>query len=428
MRNRTGAAAVAVEKPPVLPEALVSRRILVVEDEKEIAQAYRDILAPTSKVTSIKSSRTKKEDAATPEESFNDAFEITTVHNGEQAVAEAKKALAEGKPFAMGFFDVLLGDGIDGIETVKQIHNLDPHMYAVLVTAYQDRHINSIQKIFGKEFSDRWDYLNKPFSEGEILQKARNMVSMWNIRQRDMAQRAHLDDIKQKLFDNEKTLMVAAVARNVGHEFGNILLQIMGRADLAKEGKEPEMKKALETILVATEHASKVLDRFKNLVKPSESGGQFAKINILTPIDETILLMKHELMRKNVNVVVNVDGLPPVYANHTALVQVFMNLIINAVHAIGEKGRIEINGAVVDDQVEIKVHDSGSGIPAENLEAVFGAFFTTKGDKGTGLGLSICKEVIEITHGGNLTVSNHPKGGAEFRILIPINGEGEGHE
>ncbi|MDZ4675896.1 MAG: hybrid sensor histidine kinase/response regulator [Oligoflexia bacterium] len=417
--------AVKVEKIPVQPELIVSRRILVVEDEIEIAQAYRDILSPVAKVISIKSSRSKKEELTT-DDNFIDNFEVTTVHNGEQAVQEVKKALAENKPYAMGFFDVLLGDGIDGIETVKQIHALDPHMYAVLVTAYQDRNINSIQKIFGKEFSDRWDYLNKPFSEGEILQKARNMVSMWNIRQRDIALREHLDELKKRIFDNEKTLMVAAVARNVGHEFGNILLQIMGRADLSKDGAEPEMKKALETILIATEHASKVLERFKNLVKPSDTGGSFNKINIATPIDETILLMKHELMRSRINVVVSLEGLPLVYINHTAMVQVFMNLIINATHAIGDKGKIEITGQVVDDQIEIKIHDSGPGIPEENFATIFDAFFTTKGAKGTGLGLSICKEVIEITHGGNLSVSNHPQGGAEFRILIPIDGEGEG--
>ena len=103
---------------------------------------------------------------------LDDQFELTLVPTGEEAIEAVKKSLAEKKPFALGFFDVLLGTGIDGIETVKRIHALDPEMYAVLVTAYQDRHVDSIRSLFGKEFQDRWDYLNKPFSEGEILAKS----------------------------------------------------------------------------------------------------------------------------------------------------------------------------------------------------------------------------------------------------------------
>jgi len=112
--------------------------------------------------------------------------------------------------------------------------------------------------------------LNKPFSEGEILQKARNMVSMWNIRSQEEQHRREIDEMKLKFNENEKLLTIAAVARSVGHEFGNILLQIMGRADLSRGGAAPEMKSALDTILTATEHASQVLDRFKSLARPAE--------------------------------------------------------------------------------------------------------------------------------------------------------------
>jgi len=70
--------------------------------------------------------------------------------------------------------------------------------------------------------------------------------------------------------------------------------------------------------------------------------------------------------------------------------------------------------------VEIRVRDSGPGIPQDHLESIFEAFFTTKGEQGTGLGLSICKEVVEITHGGKLSVCNHAGGGAEFCMVIPI--------
>ena len=102
------------------------------------------------------------------------------------------------------------------------------------------------------------------------------------------------------------------------------------------------------------------------------------------------------------------------------MVQVFMNLVINSMHVMPEGGEIQIAGRIEKDNLEITVRDSGPGITPENAEKIFEPFFTTKGDSGTGLGLSICKEIIEITHGGQISVSNHPNGGAVFKIAIPI--------
>jgi len=180
----------------------------------------------------------------------------------------------------MGFFDVLLGNGIDGIETVKRIHQMDPKMYAILVTAYQDRHVNSIQKVFGRDFEDRWDYLNKPSLKGRFCKRPAIWFRCETSAVKKSSNRREIDEMKLKFNENEKLLTIAAVARSVGHEFGNILLQIMGRADLSRGGAAPEMKSALDTILTATEHASQVLDRFKSLARPAEVKHHFEKLSL----------------------------------------------------------------------------------------------------------------------------------------------------
>src|ERR1700677_5053148 len=108
-----------------------AKRILIVEDEKAILDVYRDILSPKGQTPTIKSSRTNSS-TTTHDSSEGDAFDLTLVQTGEEAIAEVKKSLIDKKPFALGFFDVLLGTGIDGIEAVKQIHKLDSDMYAVL--------------------------------------------------------------------------------------------------------------------------------------------------------------------------------------------------------------------------------------------------------------------------------------------------------
>lgn len=404
-----------------LGKALESRRILVLDDEQDILQAYKDILTPQSNVVALKSSRMK----ATQVEVKTEGFEIVAVSTGEAAVNEVKKAVAAGRPFAVGFFDVLLKTGIDGIETVKRIHEMDPEMYAVLVTAYQDRHVNAIQEVFGAEFEDRWDYLNKPFSEGEILQKARSMVSMWNVRQKSRAQQEALDELKSQMGEKEKAFTISAVARSVGHEFGNILLQIIGRADLSLKSNPEEMKKALEMILAASEQANKVLNRFKDLASTKKQEG-LVKLQISKPVEDTLLLMHHELNRRSIITEVNMENLPEVNGDHSALIQVFMNLVINAAHAIKEDGKIIFNGRKLpNNAVEITVRDTGSGIPEKHMEEIFQTFFTTKGEHGSGLGLSVCKEIIEINHRGKITAANHPQGGAIFTLVLPVDGDGE---
>src|SRR5258708_7975581 len=118
---------------------LQNKRILVVEDQVDILQAYIDILSPKAQTVKLKSSRSRKANSTEPAmDETSDGFEVVAVSTGEAALEEVKKAQAANKPFAMGFFDVLLGPGMDGIETVKRVHELDSEMYAILVTAYQD--------------------------------------------------------------------------------------------------------------------------------------------------------------------------------------------------------------------------------------------------------------------------------------------------
>ena len=162
-----------------------NHRILIVEDEVGIAEAYRDILDPRGGniLPMARSSRSSRSAAPVAGEVAKPAneqkFDLVVVNDAESAIAEVKRAVAQKKPFTMGFFDVLLGGGMDGIELVKKLHEIDSTLYAVFATAYSDRNVDSIQALLGTSSADRWDYLNKPFTQGEILQKARSGVAVW---------------------------------------------------------------------------------------------------------------------------------------------------------------------------------------------------------------------------------------------------------
>jgi signal transduction histidine kinase len=133
----------------------------------------------------------------------------------------------------------------------------------------------------------------------------------------------------------------------------------------------------------------------------------------------------HEI-RYRARLVMESDGLPPVRGNAARLCQVFLNLLINAAHAIAP-GQVERNEikllarAGADAHVTVEVSDTGCGIPAENLERIFRPFFTTKpAGVGSGLGLSVCQRII-VAHGGELTVESVVGRGTTFRVVLPTH-------
>ena len=409
-------------------------RVLIVEDEPAIAEGIQAIIVPSSKIIPIqRSSRQKAATAGTDTGNhIIDKFEVVWAKNPTDAIQYVKQSLVDNKPFAMGFFDVLLGAEIDGIELVRQIHTFDPRMYAVFVTAYHDRSVDSINQILGPDKADRWDYMNKPFTDGSILQKARNAVSMWNLKQQKKIQEEQLAEASNLLLQGERANTVAAVGRSVAHEFGNLLMRIIGHAEIAlMKGDIMTMQNSLNTILKAGDTAAAVLTKFKKMHNP-EQETDFQIISINQSLDEAIDLMGHEFKKKSIKVTRPIFQNCTLEANHHSLVQVFMNLFINATPAMPTSGQIDISVAknVNPEEpnsawIEIRIRDHGPGIPEEILPLVMDPFFTTKGQQGTGLGLGICKEIIQSEHQGEFSVLNHPAKGLEILIRLPEHQEAE---
>lgn len=394
-----------------------NRRILVVDDEPEIGEGIRRILAPgdqdAKKVRSSRSQPTPIDAAKKPE------FEVVVVNHPDQAIEAVTHALRENKPFAMGFFDVVLGADIDGIELVKQILSVDPKMFAVFVTAYHDRTVDTIGSFLGEENREKWDYINKPFTEGEILQKARNATSLWDLHRLKEWQEERLSEANQLLLRHERQNAVAAVGRSVAHEFGNLLTHIVGNAELAIErGDTEQMKNALDVILKASDTATNILKRFRTLHGSAESLPAPVLLDIWPTLEEALELMEFQFRKRHILVKKSKPEFMPVMGHRHSLVQVFVNLFMNAMHAMEQGGELRLSVSDQGDALQVSVHDSGPGIPESVLPRVIEPLFTTK-KEGSGLGLAIVKEIVEIEHGGELLVQNHPKGGAEILVRFP---------
>jgi len=115
----------------------------------------------------------------------------------------------------------------------------------------------------------------------------------------------------------------------------------------------------------------------------------------------------------------NVRAEDRVIGNSDRLVQVFVNLLRNALIAIEQSGRIEVNSRKSPRWVTIAIEDNGRGIPKDVLPDIFDAFVTTRLDaKGTGLGLTVAHGIV-TQHGGSISASNRPEGGAKLEVSLP---------
>lgn len=391
-----------------------NRTILIVDDEQETLKGYQDFLTPKETVVVRKSSR-KLYGTGPSETPTLEKYNILVAESGEEAIKIFEAELKAGRRIAAGFFDVKLGAGMDGLATIHAIKALDPEIHCVVVTAYHDRSVDEINQLFGEAFKDQWDYLNKPFTQSEIVQKARQMVAAWNRKRR-------LEMMTQQLVRSERLAAIGQVARGIGHEFGNILLRIMGKVDLALMEKDlAKSQEHLKVVLKAAERAGVIC---RNLQSFSKTEPQFQFESILIPLEECFSLISHELVKASVQIEKSFQEVPRLKMDVGGMAQVFLNLLINAIHAMPKGGKVKVSTELLSSQngkvgVGIRIMDSGVGIPADVLPRIFDFAFSTKGDQGSGLGLAVSKEIVE-SHEGQITVKTEVGRGTEFLIWLPI--------
>ena len=182
----------------------------------------------------------------------------------------------------------------------------------------------------------------------------------------------------------------------------------------------------IERVLHNVTRAAGVIDRLSSFAKkPKEI--KIEPVNLEAAADAALTLLKQEFDHYNILVLKEFPPqFPPALADKTQMEDIFLNLFVNARHAIKEKGRITVTGASRDGEVEVAVRDTGGGIDKENLEKIFDPFFTTKdvsrnpdqnAIKGTGLGLFLVREFIK-KFGGRVSVESELGRGTTFRIFL----------
>ena len=232
-----------------------------------------------------------------------------------------------------------------------------------------------------------------------------------------------LKRLSEQLIQSEKLAAIGQMLAGVAHELNNPLTAILGVTELVREreGLDEAMKRQLDLTHRQARRAARIVQNLLEFSRPTAT--QKKPIDINNIIERTLQLHEHSLRRNSIEVSVQLqENLPVVVGDASQLIQVFLNLVINAEQAIREirdSGRIQIRAVGVLGKVMVTIQDDGGGIAPDAIAKIFDPFYTTKRPGGgTGLGLSICVTILR-EHGGTIEAQSLPAGGSAFTVTLP---------
>jgi len=225
-------------------------------------------------------------------------------------------------------------------------------------------------------------------------------------------------EMRERLVEQERLAAVGEMAAHVAHEIRNPLAGIRASCEVLFTSNEQkgETKEIGDEVVHQIDRLNQTVSELLQFAVPRKL--ETAPTDLSELIDRVISIFRDNPASRDVGVErVPGSGLPPVQVDPRQLEQVFYNLLLNAAQAMDRRGAVVISTELADGQVEIKVRDTGPGLPPEACEKLFKPFYTTR-TEGTGLGLAIVKKIV-VAHGGTVDASDSPAGGAEFRIRLP---------
>jgi PAS domain S-box-containing protein len=239
--------------------------------------------------------------------------------------------------------------------------------------------------------------------------------------------------LAQEVQQAEKLAVVGQLAAGIAHQIGTPLNVISGSAEyLMMEWREDKARpQELEIIVAQTDRIAKLIRQLLNFARPARM--ELRPLDMQELLRTVLALTEHQIEKEGIAVATDFEAdLPPILGDANQLEQAFLNIVINAWHAMPEGGRLSlcVRAVPVSDRhrrvgrttrpgVEVVVADTGTGIAPEHISRIFDPFFSTKGvGKGTGLGLAICRRIIEDHH-GSVDVESVVGRGTTFTIWLP---------
>jgi len=244
-------------------------------------------------------------------------------------------------------------------------------------------------------------------------------------RRRAEQEREKMRQLEDDLAHMNRVSMLGEMAASLAHEIKQPIAAAITSANSCKEWlvhEPPNLDRALAAVTRIDKYgnrAAEIIDRIRSLYKKSRSQRELVDVNQV--IQEMLTLLTGEAMRCSVEMRSQLAAeLPRILADRVQLQQVFMNLMLNAIEAMQDSGgELTVKSQLQDGQLWLSVSDTGTGLPAENVDQIFSAFFTTK-PQGSGMGLAISRSIVEA-HGGRLWATANDERGTSFHFTLPID-------
>jgi PAS domain S-box-containing protein len=226
--------------------------------------------------------------------------------------------------------------------------------------------------------------------------------------------------LQEQLIQSEKLAGIGILASGVTHEINNPLSGIIGMAEIALEEDDPSKNKDyLKDILNCAQRISEIVKGLKSYSRAAKKEDQSA-VDLNEVLEESLKMVRLAIKPPSIEVIKKFQPVEKIRANMGEIQQVFTNLITNAFQAMdGNGGKLVVSTRSFKDLVEVKVTDSGMGIPQKYLNQIFDPFFTTKKlGEGTGLGLNIVYRIV-TKYEGTIDVESKEQIGTTFTIKFP---------
>src|SRR5579864_6078584 len=301
---------------------------------------------------------------------------------------------------------------------ISDLEDHSPELAALYHSVVSGHEAFSSAEYGAKHHNGSWHTMR---ASGSQLVDAEGKVTGVIISVRDITIERKLE---QQVVQGERLAAMGAMIGGVAHELNNPLTSILGVSELLQDTETNETaRKQLGMLQQQARRAAEIVQNLTYFSRPPAPGK--SKINVVEIVERTLNLHAYSLRKNNITVDFLKESVPYALGDPHQLMQVFLNLILNAEQAIREvreKGTLRIRLGRTDNSVWVSFLDDGPGIPKENLPSIFDPFYTTKRPgRGTGLGLSICKSVMKEHH-GSVEAANAPDGGAVFTVALPVAG------